>query len=238
LPFSFDPPRPQERAKKELLRREIEELERSKEAVVSKVRDFFDKIQSDPRLAKASAGSSPDALIAKNPEFQKCVKRIDELQSELDKLMLWGATSLSAREGSSEAAKELARELKQRPVLVLPDGVLGEHLATAAKEERFLSKEELKEIEADLPFAGREWKQTEEGARLRKIMANMLREFEGTIVEAARDRVGPYIHTYIHTYIHKYILSIGRCSMFFLPVVGPRASSTHPLQRRLPSIAR
>lgn len=156
---------------------------------MSKVKELFNRLQADPRAAKASAGTSAESVVAKNPEFRKCEERIGQLKGELASLMSWGVSSLAAKEGGGEAARDLAAQLEARPVLVLPGGILGEHLAQAAVERRFLSPEELKKVELDLPFAGKEWRQTEEGARLRRIMANIMREFEGSIVEAAKDQI-------------------------------------------------
>jgi hypothetical protein len=166
------------------LRSEYETKAAVREKIASKTRELLSKVSADPRLAAATRGSSVEDVLAKNPQVAELDADLGLLLGQIAELTRPGLCSLEA----PSRKYGFVREMNAAPmVAALETGNqraqdIAKHIIAADLELRFLSDRELADIEAKLAEGD-----NAEGAMLRRTAATIMRDFQKSIVEGAKE---------------------------------------------------
>eukprot|EP00802_Teleaulax_amphioxeia_P023127 Tamp_23661.p1 GENE.Tamp_23661~~Tamp_23661.p1 ORF type:complete len:276 (+),score=89.95 Tamp_23661:91-828(+) len=137
-------------------------------------------------MAGAAADSAVDAVLAKNTQVAQLDADLARIAEELRALVPPGICALTA----PSKMHGYVREMNAMPIIqALQQGNdraqrIAALVIEADRELRFLTDQELRAIQAELAAGD-----SAEGALLRAAAARMMRDFQGTIVEGAKEAV-------------------------------------------------
>ena len=172
------------RQRMQALRSEFETKAAVREKIASKTRDLLSKASADPRLAGATHNSSVEDVLAKNPQVAALDADLGRLLGQIAEVTRPGLCSLEA----PSRKYGYVREMNAAPmVAALEMGNqraqdIAKHIIAADLELRFLTDDELADIEAKLAEGD-----SAEGAMLRRTAAVIMRDFQKSIVEGAKE---------------------------------------------------
>ena len=175
------------RAKAQALQEEFNIKTGLRRKIADKARDLLGKASADPRLADAAADSAVEAVLSKNPQVAQLDAELLRISDELKELVPPGLCALT----KPSKNYGYVREINAMPIVeALQKGNeraqrIAALIIEADRELRFLTDQELSAIGTELA-AG---EQNAEGAHLRASAARIMRDFQGTIVEGAKESI-------------------------------------------------
>ena len=174
------------RARARALQDELAAKAGARRKIVDRARELLRKASADPRMAGAAADSAVDAVLAKNTQVAQLDADLARIAEELRALVPPGICALTA----PSKMHGYVREMNAMPIIqALQQGNdraqrIAALVIEADRELRFLTDQELRAIQAELAAGD-----SAEGALLRAAAARMMRDFQGTIVEGAKEAV-------------------------------------------------
>lgn len=174
------------RAKTRALQQEFETKFGLRKKIVDKAKELLCKAAADQRLATAVTDTAVEAVLAKNPQVALLDADLLRISNELKQLVPPGLCALAA----PSKRYGYVREMNAMPlVIALQKGNdrarrIADIIITADAELRFLNDNELRAIELEIATGD-----NPEGALLRSTAAKILRDFQATIVEGAKEAI-------------------------------------------------